>query len=255
MTDHAGAVHAQFDPQAEAYLTSRVHAEGADLKMAAELISEHIPAYKGKGLDIGCGAGHLAYHMAPHLKRMVAVDPSPAMLATVAQTARTRGLTIETVEASADALPFADGEFCIAASRYSAHHWQGLEAALGDMRRVVKTGGYLLMIDVLGDEDDLVDTHMQTIELLRDRSHRRNLKASQWRALIAASGFAIQKEAVWPLPLDFTSWVTRMRTPQARANMIRTVLAEAPAEVRERLNVQPDSSFTLQTGLFWAKAV
>jgi SAM-dependent methyltransferase len=255
MIDHDDAVQAQFDPQASAYLTSRVHAEGADLKRAAELIRATIPAHKGKALDVGCGAGHLAYTLRPHLSRTVAVDPSPAMLATVTETARAKGLDIETVEAKANALPFADGEFCVAASRYSAHHWQNLDAAMHEMRRVVKEGGYLLMIDVLGDEDDLVDTHMQTIELLRDRSHRRNLKASQWRDLIRQSGFEMVTEDAWPLPLEFDAWVTRMRTSGPRTAMIRTVLAEAPAEVRQRLNVQPDSSFTLQTGLFWARAV
>jgi len=254
MTDHADTVQAQFDPQAAAYLTSRVHAEGADLIRAAERVAASIPARNGKALDVGCGAGHLAYALAPHVKRMVAADPSPAMLATVAEAAHAKGLTIETVLARADALPFADGEFCVAASRYSAHHWQNLDVAMREMRRVVKTGGYLLMIDVLGDEDDLVDTHMQAIELLRDRSHRRDLKASQWRELIKASGFEIVEEAVWPLPLDFGSWVARMRTPQPRVDMIRSVLAEAPAEVRERLSVQPDGAFTLQTGLFWARA-
>ena len=255
MSDHADAVHAQFDPQAAAYLSSRVHAEGADLKRVAELIAATIPADKGKALDIGCGAGHLAYALAPHLRRTVACDPSPAMLAIVAETARARGLNIETQQARADALPFDDGEFCVAASRYSAHHWQGLDAAVREMRRVVKTGGYLLMIDVLGHEDDLVDTHMQAIELLRDRSHRRNLKASQWRQVIAASGFDIIEEASWPLPLAFEAWVTRMRTPPLRVNAIRAVLDEAPAEVRDALHVQPDRGFTLRTGLFWAKAV
>jgi ubiquinone/menaquinone biosynthesis C-methylase UbiE len=254
MSDHARAVHNQFDPQAAAYLSSRVHAEGADLRRAAERVGAVIPAHKGQGLDVGCGAGHLAYALAPRLNRMVAVDPSPAMLATVADEARTRGLRIETVEARADALPFADGEFCVAASRYSAHHWQGLETALAEMRRVVKTGGYLLMIDVVGHEDDLVDTHMQAIELLRDRSHRRNLKASQWRRLITGSGFEMVEEAFWPLPLEFSAWVTRMRTPPLRVDAIRNLLDEAPAEVRDALKVQPDHSFTFRTGLFWARA-
>jgi ubiquinone/menaquinone biosynthesis C-methylase UbiE len=255
MSDHADAVQAQFDPQAAAYLSSRVHAEGADLKRAASLIAAAIPADKGKALDIGCGAGHLAYKLAPHLRRTVACDPSPAMLATVAETARARSLNIETRQARADALPFDDGEFCVAASRYSAHHWQGLKAAVIEMRRVVKTGGYLLMIDVLGHEDDLVDTHMQTIELLRDRSHRRNLKASQWRELIIASGFDMIEAESWPLPLAFDAWVTRMRTPPLRVDAIRAVLDEAPTEVRDALHVQPDHGFTLRTGLFWAKAV
>lgn len=252
---HSDTVHAQFDPQAQAYLTSTVHASGPDLAFAAELVSAAIPREKGVGLDLGCGAGHLSYALAPYLARTVAADPSPQMLATVAATAAERGLTIETAEAAAGRLPFAPATFCVAASRYSAHHWRGVEAALGDLRRVVKPGGYLLMIDVLGHEDDLVDVHLQAMEVLRDRSHVRNLTASRWRQTIAAAGFEGLEERVYPLPLDFTQWVSRMRTPADRIAAIRTLQDGAPAEVRDALALQDDGSFTLQTGLFWARAV
>ncbi len=255
MTDHTRTVHDQFDPQASAYLTSAVHASGADLQHAAALVSAAIPREKGVALDLGCGAGHLSYALAPHVSRVIAVDPSPQMLAMVRLTADERRLPIETAEGSATALPLADASVCVAASRYSAHHWLGIEAAMAEMRRVVKPGGYLLMIDVLGDEDDLVNTHLQSLELLRDRSHIRNLKASDWKALINAYGFSLSEAMEFPLPLQFTSWVERMRTPPQRVDMIRTVMAEAPQEVRDALAIQDDGSFTLHTGLFWAKAV
>jgi len=251
---HTDTVHAQFDPQARAYLTSAVHASGPDLIHAAERVSSAIPKAKGVVLDLGCGAGHLSYALAPHVARVVAADPSTQMLETVRLTAGERGLPIETAETSAGELPFDAGTFCVVASRYSAHHWGSIARGLGDMRRVVKPGGYLLMIDVVGHEDDLVDTHLQAMELLRDRSHVRNLKASQWRQAIAKAGFDLLEERHWPLPLNFDAWVTRMRTPPERVAAIRTLMTEAPAEVREALKVTGDGSFTLQTGLFWAKA-
>ncbi len=251
---HTDTVHAQFDPQAKAYLSSVVHASGPDLIRVAELVSGAVPAEKGVVLDLGCGAGHLSYALAPHVARVVAIDPSGQMLETVRLTAGERGLPIDTVQAAAGALPFDSGTVCIAASRYSAHHWGSIARGLGDMRRVVKPGGYLLMIDVLGDEDDLVDTHLQAMELLRDKSHVRNLKASQWRQAIATAGFELLEQRTWPLPLDFDTWVTRMRTPPARVAAIRTLVADASAEVRDALAITGDGSFTLKTGLFWAKA-
>ena len=255
MSDHTQTVLSQFDPQAAAYTSSTVHATGADLARAGALIAANIPCETGKLLDVGCGAGHLSFAVSPHLSRVVASDPSPRMLEAVRKGAAERDETIETIQASAGALPFDDNTFCVVASRYSAHHWQGIEAALHEMRRVVKTGGFLLMIDVVGDEDDLVNTHLQTIELLRDRSHIRNFKASQWRDLIAASGFEMIEEATFPLALEFTSWVGRMQTSPQRVEMIRTLEADAPKEVQEALHIAADGSFELKTGLFWAKAV
>src|SRR5690606_25947132 len=184
-TDHSETVQAQFDSQAQAYLQSAVHAGGPDLLRAGELISQSIPAASGRFLDVGCGAGHLSFAVAGALASVVAVDPSPNMLATVQRAANEKGLAnIQTVQAGAESMPFDDDQFCVVASRYSAHHWLKLPEALKEMHRVVKPGGYLLMIDVEGDENPLVDTYLQAIEVLRDRSHIRDRSPSEWERLI-----------------------------------------------------------------------
>lgn len=254
-TDHKGTVQAQFDPQAQAYLQSTLHAMGPDLLRASELISQSIPAASGRFLDVGCGAGHLSFAVAEALASVVAVDPSPNMLATVNQAANEKGLTnIHTLQAAAESMPFDDGQFCVVASRYSAHHWLQLPDALKEMRRVVKPGGYLLMIDIEGDENPLVDTYLQTLEVLRDRSHVRDRSPSEWKRLITEAGFSTIEHQSWVTRLVFDPWVTRMRTTYERIAMIRTVQREAPAEVRQALVIEEDGSFSMNTGLWWAKA-
>ncbi len=244
----------QYATQAQAYLDSAVHAQGPDLTKAQALVAQSIPAH-GQALDVGCGAGHLSFALAPHLARILALDPSSPMLDTVRQAALAKGLAhIETVQASAQSLPFADASFDLVCSRYSAHHWTHLVPALKDMRRVLKPGGRLLLIDVQGEEDALVDSHLQAIELLRDRSHVRNRAESQWRTLLAAAGFSDVAHHSWPVHIDFSSWVARMRTPASRVAMIREVQTEAPQEVQQALAIEPDGSFTFTTGLFWARA-
>ncbi|MBB5215041.1 class I SAM-dependent methyltransferase [Parapusillimonas granuli] len=253
--NHSETVQAQFDAQAQAYLQSAVHAAGPDLLRAAELLSQSFPAASGAVMDLGCGAGHLSFALAPLCASVVAVDPSPNMLATVSRAAAEKGLAnIQTVQAGAESLPFEDGRFCVVASRYSAHHWLDLPAALKEMRRVVKPGGYLLMIDVEGDENPMVDTHLQTIEILRDRSHVRDRTPSEWARLITDAGFAEIEHQNWATRLAFEPWVTRMRTSPERIAMIRTVQREAPSELREALAIEDDGSFSMKTGLWWAKA-
>ena len=77
---------------------------------ALEAIIEKIrPA---RALDLGCGGGHVAYLLARHAARVVAVDLSADMLAAVAATAKDKGLAnIETHRASVERLPFDDGQF------------------------------------------------------------------------------------------------------------------------------------------------
>lgn len=253
-TTHQQAIQQQFDPQAQAYLASTVHAQGPDLAHAQQLVARHLPASKARVLDVGCDAGHLAFALSPHVHQVMAVDPSPGMLDTVRRAAQHRGLgNIDTRQAHADALPFADGHFCTVATRYSAHHWTALEASLREMHRVIKPGGYLLVIDILGHEDALVDTHLQAMEVLRDCSHVRNHSASQWQALLIEAGFTVHEQAQWPVRLAFADWVARMRTPALQTEAIRALQHGAPQEVHQALAIEPDGSFTPRTGLFWAQ--
>jgi ubiquinone/menaquinone biosynthesis C-methylase UbiE len=251
---HQQAIQQQFDPQAQAYLASTVHAQGPDLAHAPQWVARHLPATKAHVLDVGCGAGHLTFALAPHVHRIMAADPSPGMLDTVRQAAAHKGLgNIDTVQAQADALPFEDGHFCAVATRYSAHHWTALEASLREMHRVTKPGGHLLVIDILGHEDALVDTHLQAMEVLRDRSHVRNRSATQWAALLRDAGFTVHDQTQWPVRLAFADWVARMRTPALQTDAIRRLQQGAPQEVQQALAIEPDGSFTPRAGLFWAQ--
>lgn len=217
------------------------------------LVAQTVPA-TAQGLDIGCGAGHLTFALAPHVARMVALDPSPGMLGAVAQTAAATGLRqIETRQGNAESLPFGACSFQLACTRYSAHHWTQLEKAVGEIARVLVPGGQALIIDTLGHEDPLADTFLQSIELLRDTSHVRNRSRTQWRSLLLAAGLVEVAHAEWPLRLDFDSWVARMRTPAERVAVIRSLQDGAPQEVRQSLHIGADGSFTIQTGLFWLR--
>jgi ubiquinone/menaquinone biosynthesis C-methylase UbiE len=253
MRTHAQAVQEQFDPQAQAYLTSPVHAAGPDLHAARERVRRFVKP-DAQVLDVGTGAGHLSFALAPAVARVVALDPSPAMLATVRAAAATRGLAqIETCEGCADALPFAAASFDLVCTRYSAHHWFDVPRALAEMHRVVKPCGFMLAIDLLGEDQPLVDTHLQSIELLRDTSHVRDRSIAEWQALLMQAGFAHIEHSTWTTRLEFAPWVKRMRTPEALITAIRMLQSGAAAEVQRTLNIEADGSFSPRTGLFWAR--
>ena len=253
MRTHQQTVQHQFDPRAEAYLNSSVHSAGPDLEHAKGLV-QRTAARTERALDIGCGAGHLSFALAPYLGRVVALDPSPGMLATVSSGAAQRGLSqIEVRQGNAESLPFPDGAFPLVCTRYSTHHWTRLEAALGEMRRVLAPGGHALIIDTLGAEDALTDTYLQSTELLRDVSHVRNRTMREWRSLFQSAGLTEVEYREWPTRLEFSSWVARMRTPEDRVAVIRGLQDVAPREVREALAIEADGSFSLRTGLFWLR--
>ncbi len=244
--DHNTKVTEQFGPRAAAYVTSAVHAHGADLEQLAEL-AQGLPATT-RALDLGCGGGHAAFHIAPHVAQVVAYDMSVEMLNAVTRTAADKGLgNIVTRQGAAERLPFPDAAFDLVVSRFSAHHWNDLGAGLREARRVLKPGGQAVFIDAVAPASPLCDTHFQAIELLRDVSHVRDYSHAEWLEALGKAGYIAGIAVPRRLRLDFQSWVARMRTPDLHIGAIRALQAAMPREVADYLELEDDGSFTIDT--------
>ena len=208
---HDALVAGQFGPRANAYVESAVHARGEDLAALEAIVAKTAPA---RALDLGCGGGHVAYLLARHAARVVAVDLSADMLAAVSRTAKDKGLTnIETHRASVERLPFADASFDHVVTRYSAHHWLDFEGGLREARRVAKPGSPAIFMDVFAPGVPLLDTHLQSLELLRDTSHVRNYTLAEWSDALARAGFVLQERP----HLAAASGIRKLDRPHAHA--------------------------------------
>lgn len=233
----------QFGDSATNYLNSSVHTTGADLERL-ESLARRLRC--GRALDLGCGAGHAAFALArAGVDGIIAYDLSQQMLAVVEREAKARGHSgIETRHGAAEQLPFEDASFDLIVTRYSAHHWPSVPAALAEVRRVLRPGATLVVIDVAAPESPLLDTTLQTLDLLRDMSHVRNYRASEWRSMLSVPELTAATSDTWKLALDFDSWVRRIATPSRRVDAIRAVMADLPAEARDYFAVAADGSFT-----------
>jgi SAM-dependent methyltransferase len=223
------AVQEQFGAAAPAYATSAVHATGPDLPA---LVAAAALTGRERVLDLGTGAGHTAMALAPHAASVAAVDLTPAMLSVAAGLAAGRGLTNVTFrEADASALPFPEASFDVVACRYAAHHFAEPALALREAARVLVPGGRFVMVDCVAPEDPALDTFLQVFEFLRDASHVRDCRASEWLRLFAGAGFDAEVLDRSVISLDGAEWVKRMNTPPEKVAMIRRLFAEAtPAQ-------------------------
>jgi len=104
--------------------------------------------------DLGCGTGHAAAALAPHVARVVGVDQSAAMLKAARK--RTAGMgNVELRAGRLEALPLDDGS-CDAALLLLALTYVGEPAmAVSEMARILRPGGRAVVVDLLRhDRDD-----------------------------------------------------------------------------------------------------
>ncbi len=230
-------VQTRFGEVAANYLASAVHASGADL----EVMTRNAPQRPSSVvLDAGCGAGHTAMAFAPDVAWVYACDFTGSMLKQVKLLARRRNAANVTPQlADIEYLPFPDDSFDIVTSRYSAHHWHHPQRAINEIRRVLKDNGSLIISDIMASEDYAQDTFLQTIELLRDPSHVRDYRISEWRAMLSAAGFRAELIHKFELELHFDQWTTRMQTPRQNRQMIKSIFGAAAQDIRRAFQL-PD---------------
>jgi SAM-dependent methyltransferase len=133
-----------------------------DVALAA--VSEAQP---GRVLEVGCGMGQLAEHIAESLPaaRVVATDLSPRMV----ELAQARGLDARV--ADVQELPFADGEFDCAVAGWMLYHVPDLDGALSELRRVLEDGGRLVAVTI--GEEHLAEVWELAGSPTRERSFTR----------------------------------------------------------------------------------
>ncbi len=250
--NHHAVINEQFSPRANAYLNSTVHAQGEDLDHMLTLVGQRPGAI---ALDMGCGAGHVTFRLAPLVSQVTACDLSESMLAVVAKEAKQRGLSNVLLEAgTAESLTGPSAAFDVVISRYSAHHWHNVSAGLAQMRRVLKPDGLAIFMDVVSPGVPLLDTWLQTLELLRDPSHVRDFSLAEWQTLLASAGFVVGPATKYRLRLEFATWIERMKTPAAHVTAIRSLQQHVSAEIAEYFAIEADGSFTVDTVLIPAQA-
>lgn len=146
-TTHRQKDQERFDQWASTYEHSwlqraffdRTHR--ATLALAAKII--HQPA---SVLDVGCGTGKLLRQAATYWPQahLIGIDPANGMIETA------KHLTPNAIfsPGTAEALPLLDASVDLALSTSSFHHCQNQAAGLREIARVLRPGGYFLLVDV-----------------------------------------------------------------------------------------------------------
>ena len=141
-----------------------------------------------RALDSGCGAGALAFALAPFVESVVGVDQWADLIAAGRELAPTN---CELITGDATALPFEYGSFDIAGCMRVLHHARRPELVVSELARVTRPGGRILLVDQLGFVDPVVSAETDRFEKARDPSHTRLLPDQDIRFLLDANDLEV----------------------------------------------------------------
>jgi ubiquinone/menaquinone biosynthesis C-methylase UbiE len=111
---------------------------------ASHLFESANPQTGERVLDVGCGTGVIARHVASLVGSngwVSGLDLNPHMLAVARAAAEREGLVIEWYEGRAEKLPFPDGSFDLVMCQFALMFFADRYAALNELHRVLTNGG------------------------------------------------------------------------------------------------------------------
>ena len=195
----------QFDRQAKYYSSSKTFSSGESLKILSKLISKKNYNY---GLDIGTGAGFAAFELTKYCKNVEATDISQGMIDEAIKIMKERKIkNLNFNISNAEELKYKDGTFDIVTCRTAAHHFKNVEKFCSETKRVLSKNGDAVIVDTITSDQKKLDEWHQEVELIRDKSHIKNLSLIEWKKIFKLTKFDVIDIAQSRVHMDLGDWM------------------------------------------------
>ncbi len=172
-------------------------------------------------LDVAAGTGLLSLAVSPHVRSVIAMDITDAMLQEGRKEAEHQGIqNLDFRIGDAYHIDYAE-QYDIAMSRLAFHHLLDPNAVMEQMTGAVKSGGTVVICDLLSPDDAAVSERYNNLERLRDDSHTTALTSAEFTFLFERSGFQNIKAYFRHVVNDLESWMKMTATPEHNREIIR----------------------------------
>ena len=181
-------------------------------------------------LDVACGAAHAAEQVAPHVRQVVGLDLTRALLELGADRLRDAGITnVLLQEGSAAELPFLDASFDLVACRAALHHVPDPGVVVAEMARVCRPGGRVVAADMVAPSAEVREA-FDALHRRIDPSHAGVLLEGELAELLHSKvGPLTYGETSDPFTLPVDHILTDAADRDAVTSALQAELAGGPA--------------------------
>ncbi|MEW9050961.1 MAG: class I SAM-dependent methyltransferase [Neobacillus sp.] len=248
-------VQDQFGKSASAYVSSAIHKDGKDL---AQMVNMASTTGQETLLDVATGGGHTANAFAPLVAMVTAIDLTSEMLEAAEKYIKgNRHKNVSFIKADAEKLPFEQESYDLVTCRIAPHHFPNVDQFVREVYRVLKRNGQFLLNDNVVPEDDEFDYFYNQIEKIRDYSHFRAWKKTEWMKMLEKEGFEIIETHRFVKTFRFEPWCNRMNLPTAEKEKLTQFILNSTQKIKDKFRVRVEDGHivSFQGEAFILKAV
>lgn len=203
------------------------------------LLSYVVPRPDDVVLDVAAGTGLVSRALADKVASVAAVDSTAAMVAQGRERAADEGhQNLEFVLGSAEHLPFADASFTMVVTRFSLHHFADPVPPVDEMVRVLRSGGRVVIKDLVASADPAVAARQDHVERLRDASHGRMPPRRAVARWLRSRGLEVQTVAEREIDRPVVQWLQQSVTDPDAASAVRAAF-EADLAGEQTTGLEP----------------
>lgn len=235
---------AQFDKQSQHYGKGHILEQTPDVETALT----YIPLKAGwRALDVATGGGHTGLLLAARGCEVTLGDISKNMLERAQKLGAERGLKVATRQFPAEEFPFGEEEFDLVSCRVAPHHFSNPEGFVREAARVLKPGGYFLLIDPsIEDGRPEVEAWLHDVEKWRDPSHHRIWSEGTWQRWCAAAGLTLVHSELQPMKQPDLEWYfNAAATSQENRAKVLEAIRTVPPDVKSFLRLGVEDGKTV----------
>ncbi len=227
MASNIDQVHESFAQQSETFDVTKMNVYRRE--HMAHVIDILSPLDKDSILEVAAGTCACGRTFADAAAVVTCLDTTPEMLEVGIEKAGKSELNnMVFVVGDAAALPFLESSFDLSFCRLAFHHIPEYKKPFSEMARVLRTGGRLVLIDLVAPEESLraVKDH---IELIRDPSHAKTLSRDEMLRLFEDENLTVTTCEQTDLPVLLEDWLD-----------VTKVSPEVGDEIRHRMRTEID---------------